>query len=376
MIRLTLAIAGLAAAGANADIAPEPLGVVESLPESYPPHWIIVQDGSFFHMSDGKFIVLDVSSDDAAARYKGMFNGSFIPQLTVATKRPEFYVAETFHSRGNRGERTDVLTFYDKRSLAPQAEVIIPPKRASSIPTHYHVQLTDDEEFVLIYNFSPAQSVSVVNAETRSFAGEVPVPGCALAFPMQGRAFASLCGDGKMLRVRLDDSGAVESAERTEAFFDAENDPLMEKPAIIDGVGYFPTFLGSIVPVDLSGDMPRPQSPWSLVDGEDGDWRPGGIAVAGSDANGRLYVLMHPGGYDGSHKDPGTEVWVFDVDRQQRVGRIELATPAITIGLTAADEPLLVATNINLTLDVYAVAGGEHLRTIADFGQETPFLFH
>ena len=55
-------------------LQPEPTGVIETLPADYPNHWIIVQDASFFHMSDGKFIVVDAESDDFAGRVKGMFN--------------------------------------------------------------------------------------------------------------------------------------------------------------------------------------------------------------------------------------------------------------------------------------------------------------
>ena len=366
----------LFSAAAAADIQPEPLGRVNELPATYPPHWIVVQDGSFFHMSDGKFMVIDADSDDPAGRFKGMFNGSFIAQFTQPRTKPEFYIVETFHSRGNRGERTDVLTIYDKRSLAPIGEVVIPAKRASGMPTKYHVQLIDDEKLAVVYNFTPATSVSVVDIESREFLSEVPIPGCALVYPMAGRAFASICGDGSLLRVQLDESGQQVSAERTASFFDVDDDPLMEKPAIIDGIAYFPSFLGNVTPVDLNGPMPVPAESWSLVGPGDEGWRPGGIALAGSDAKGQLYVMMHPDGYDGSHKDPGVEVWVFDPQSKERVNRIELQLPAITMGLTMDDEPLLMTTNINLEVDIYDATDGRYLRTIGNFGQETAFLLH
>lgn len=361
---------------AFADIQPEPLGRIQTLPDPYPPHWIIAADASFFHMSDAKFIVLDADSDDPASRYKGMINGTFIPVMYLSASRPEIYVVESFRSRGHRGERTDVLTIYDKTTLAPIAEVVIPAKRVSGMPTKYYLQLVDNEKIALIYNFTPATSVTVVDLEAREFLGEIPIPGCSLVYPMAGRAFASLCGDGKLLTVQLDENGAQVSATRTGKFFDADNDPLMEKPAIIDGMAYFPTFLGNVVPVDLNGSMPIVGESWSLVDGVEGGWRPGGIVLAQGNANGHLYVLMHPNGHDGTHKDPGTEVWVFDPDSKQRVDRIELATPAITMGMTNDEEALLVTTNINLEIDVYNANSGEHLRTIGNFGQETVFVFH
>ena len=356
------------------------MGVVQKLPETYPPHWILVQDASFFHASDGKFILIDADSDDPAARYKGMFNGSFVAQFVASRTRPEMYIVETYHSRNNRGDRTDVLTVYDKANLAPVAEVVIPSKRAISLPTNYHVQLIDNEALAVVYNFTPATSVSVIDVENRKFVSEIPIPGCALVFPMAGRAFASLCGDGSMLRVEIAEDGTQASAERTKPFFDADNDPLTEKPAIIDGVAYFPTFLGNVVPVDLNGSMPVAAKPWSLTEGIDGGidggWRPGGISLSGSDARGRLYVLMHPEGYDGSHKDPGTEVWVFDAKAGKLLKRISLAVPALTLGLTNDYDPLMVTTNVNLEVDVYDADEGTHQRTIGNFGQETPFLLH
>lgn len=361
---------------AFAEIQPETMGVIRTLPETYPPHWIIVQDSAFFHMSDGKFIVIDADSDDSAARFKGFLNASFIAQFHQAKTKPELYVVETFHSRGNRGVRTDVLTIFDKSTLTPTGEVVVPAKRVSGMPTDYHLQLVDDERIALIYNFTPATSVSVVDIEAREFLGEIPIPGCALVYPMAGRAFASLCADGSMLSVQIDDEGGQGSSHRTEPFFDADSDPLMEKATIIDGVGYFPTFLGDVYPVDLNGSKPDIGKPWSLVGEEEGDWRPGGLQLTGSDADGRLYVLMHPQGYDGSHKDPGVEVWIYDTKKKRRVQRIELAAPAISVAVTRDEDALLVATNINLEIDVYSVLSGEHLRTIGDFGQETPFMLH
>ena len=207
---------------AVAEIAPEKLNVIETLPESYPADWIIAQDGSFFHMQNGKFIVLDAGSDDPIGRFKGFFNGSFIAQFYQSKNKPLMYIAETFHARGTRGERTDVLTVYDKANLAPVGEVVLPPKRASEMPTNYNVQMVDDEKLVLIYNFTPAQSVSVVDAEKLEFLGEIPIPGCALVYPMAGRAFASLCGDGTMMSVQLDAEGKQLASGRTSQFFDAD----------------------------------------------------------------------------------------------------------------------------------------------------------
>ncbi len=373
---LPLAVALVLANSAAAQFEPDPLGLTRELPAVYPQSWIIAQDASFFHPNDGKFIVLDAADDSQHGRYKGMFNGSFVAQLAIAESRPEMYVVETFHSRGHRGERTDVLTFYDKRSLAPVGEVVLPPKRALTLPIKFSLQLVDEERLGLVFNLTPATSVSVVELERREFLGEVPIPGCAMIFPTGQRGFSSLCADGAMLTVHLDAQGAVLSTERSETFFDAQADAVFEKPAMHGRMAHFPTFLGNLISVDLSGDSPVIASPWALANGVEGGWRPGGVQPAEADSAGQVYMLMHPGGAEGTHKDPGSEVWVFDPEARQLSARIALRLPAISIELTRGESPLLVATNINLNLDVYDAGSGNHLRTLADFGQETPLVLH
>ena len=365
----------LLAGSANADIKPEPLGVIEALPESWPAHWIIAQDGSFFHMSNGKFIVLDAGSDDQHERYKGMFNGSFIAQFYQGTASPHLYIVESYHSRGNRGDRTDVLTIYDKANLSPVAEVVIPPKRSSNMPTNFNLQLIDNDKIALVYNFTPAQSVSVIDIEKREFVGEVPIPGCALVYPMAGRSFASLCGDGTMYSVALDADGKQASSYRTGKFFEPDEHPVMEKAAVYKNTIYFPTFFGDIVSVDVSGDKPVVKDRWSLVEGVEGGWRPGGISVIAVDSRGNLFVMMHPDGTDGSHKSPGFEIWVADPKSRKVLRRMAMTTPVLSIDVTRDDE-LLVGTTVEMNIDVYNANTGELLRTLSDFGQETPFLLH
>lgn len=370
------AAALLLSASAAAQVTPDPMGKTFELPALYPASWIIAQDASFFHPNDGKFIVLDAADDGQHSRYKGMFNGSFVAQMAIAETRPEMYVVETFHSRGHRGVRTDVLTFYDKRTLAPGGEVVLPPKRALVLPIRHAVQLVDNERLAVIFNLTPATSVSVVDVEQRSFLGEVPIPGCSMVYPTGARGFSSLCADGAMLTVHLDEAGLPVSTERTAPFFDVDADALFEKPAIREGVAWFPTFLGNVVRIDLSGDTPQVGPSWSLTDGVEGGWRPGGSQPTAIDSAGRLYVLMHPAGAEGTHKDPGAEVWVFDPAQKTRLARIPMRLPAISIEVTRGEQPLLVASNINMNIDVYGADDGGFQRTLADFGQETPLALH
>ena len=137
-----------------------------------------------------------------------------------------------------------------------------------------------------------------------------------------------------------------------------------------------PCVIANVTTVDVTGRTPAVGESGSMVGDEEGGWRAGGLQLAGVDSNGRLYVLMHPEGGDGTHKEPGVEVWVFDTESKRRTRRIELRLPAISIALTRDDNPLLVATNIDLEIDVYDANEGTYLRTLENFGQETPFILH
>ncbi len=359
-------------------LAPEKTGLSLTLPAKYPGHWVIAHDASFFHMSDGKFVVLDPLEDRQPEQFKGMFNGANIAAFAQAGSRPEMYVAETFYSRGNRGERTDVLTIYDTASLSPIDEVILPGgKRSSHMPQKHALQLIDHERFALVYNFTPASSVTVVNLVSREVVNEVPIPGCALIYPTGKRGFSSWCNDGTMMSVQLDEQGAVTSTSRTGQVFDPVKNPFFEKPAIHGNMAWFPSFAGEIQAMDLSGAGASPGERWWLTGPEEREagWRPGGWQFVDADAQGRLYILMHPSGAEGSHKDPGTEVWVYDPETRERIRRIELRTPGISLMVTATEQPAMLVTSIEMGVDVYDPEKAAYLRTLS-FAQETPFVIH
>ena len=83
---------------------------------------------------------------------------------------------------------------------------------------------------------------------------------------------------------------------------------------------------------------------------------------------GRLYSLMHVGG-EYTHKDPGTEVWVYDLAGKRRVQRIALKDPATSIAVTRDAKPLLFSIFIGAQkVDVYEPAAGKLLRTIGEIG--------
>ena len=360
---------------AQAEFVPEAVGRTESLPAQYPAHWVMIHDFSFFHMLEGKVIVTDPLASDVGSQYKGTITASFTAAYTRSGARNEHYVAETFYSRGGRGgERTDVVSVYDPATLEVTAEIAIPPKRITGMPKDTMVGLIGADRFLGVYNFTPSQSVTIVDLEKRAFVGEVATPGCGFVLPNGERSFTSICANGSMLTSHLDADGELQGTSKTEVLFDAQDDPIFEGPAITGGVAYFPTFTGQILPIDVRGDEVAAGDTWSLTANDEKNWRPGGIRPAIADRSGAGYFLMHPHGAEGTHKDGGSEVWVYDLANGQRTGRIVLTNWGITLGTSGiGDDKLLFVTNTDMAVDVYTLPSGDFVHTLS-VGGATPFM--
>jgi methylamine dehydrogenase heavy chain len=379
---------------AQAQLPIETLGHTESLSEPPQAHWVWASDPMLRRMA-----LVDLDRGEML----GMINGGWgITSALFSRERPEIYVPETHYSRGSRGERTDVLTFYDTTSLAPTGEVVLPAKRAINALPSANAALSDDDRFVAVFNMTPATSLSIVDVEQRRFVEEIQTPGCSLAYAAGKRRFAMLCGNGAMLLVTLGPDGHALGKLRSDPFFQPREDPVTEKAVRWGDTWIFVSFEGLAHPVDLSGNEPRFEEPWPLLDDDDraDSWRVGGmqhLAVHGP--RNRLYSLVHRGG-SGTHKDPGTELWIYDLSTRQRVQRIELRSAGFTfmgvplefgqrwiwpfnrlhgwlidtfaaglgigeIVVTRDDRPLLVTgANFSGSLAVYDGVSGEFLRRI------------
>ncbi len=362
---------------AVADLEPEPIGRIETLPAQYPDHWMMVHDVSFFHMFEGEVLVVDPLATTMGEQYKGMLTASFIASYEQSAKRNEHYVAETFYSRGSRGgERTDVVTIWDKETLKVSGEIIVPPKRISGMPKDITTAMTPDERFMLIYNFTPGQSISVVDMEKRVFVEEVSTPGCGFVLPNGKRSFTSICSNGTLLTTHLDRNGKATGSEKSAVVIDANDDPVFEGAAMSGGVAYFPTFQGRILPIDMSGKNIEPQDTWWLTDESERNWRPGGMKPYATDSEGLGYFLMNPEGGEGTHKDGGAEVWVYNLAEQKRLGRIKLQSWGLALGSSGSgDGRLLSVLNPDMQLEIYRIPDGEFVHTLS-IAPQTPFMVY
>jgi len=167
-----------------------------------------------------------------------------------------------------------------------------------------------------------------------------------LVIPSGPNRVSSICESGRLLTVTLDADGHEASRAMSKPFFDADTDPIF-----VQGVptteGYlFVSFLGQVHEVDFTGSQPVFRKAWSIMNAADTreHWRPGGQTVAALHRGlGRLYVPMHRGG-EGSHKQAGTEIWVFDMKTHERIARWPLAAqkidPVVAIQVSQDAEPI------------------------------------
>jgi methylamine dehydrogenase heavy chain len=383
----------LCAAAAPAQVPPERVGQVAALPAEMGAHWVWASDS-----------VLNRSAlfDADSGRMLGMVNGGVgVSPLRphVSRTRGEVYVVETVYSRGHRGERTDLITIYDAVTLAVKGEVVIPPRRADNGNGVGLAALLDGDRFLVVFNQNPGMSVSVVDLDSRSFAGEIQTGGCALVLPAGEQRFGMLCGDGSALAVTLDGAGRELRRSRSAVFFDATKDPLTEKGVrSLDGSWLFASFEGFLHRIDFGVDPPRQASIPLFTDAELAQgWRIGGMQhLAFHAASRELYSIVHQG-EAGSHKDAGPEVWVYQlgegVVRRIEVGNLTVAflRPRIgieaggaadwllsralpnpgadSIAVTQDDEPLLfVGERESGAVGVYDARTGEHLRDLEETG--------
>lgn len=349
----------------------EPIPTVAELPERYPDSWIFVHDLHFNSLIDGRAAIVDVAAENN--HLHGQVPVAQFGSILPSTTRGEIYVGETFFSRGTRGERTDVITIWDTKTLTPKDEIVLPGgKRGLFVTLRNALQLTNDDKWALVFNFTPGSSVTVVDLDGRKILSDIDLPGCSLVYPTGPRGFTSLCGDGTMTSIALDAVGRAGSTVTSKAFNSIDDDPLFMTPAMVGRTGWFVSFKGNLRAIDFTGAAAKDLGGFAIPKqaGGEPEWRPGGWQVISADRDGLLYVLMNPKGGEGSHKDGGTEAWVVDPKAKTLVRRIPLRNHSISIEATRQEKPLLVASRPDGSLDIYDAATGAFVRTIVDVAHD------
>ncbi|MEM6709314.1 MAG: amine dehydrogenase large subunit [Pseudomonadota bacterium] len=325
--------------------------VVGSVVEADTPddHWVAVRGRYTSYLVDG-----DEGTVEGTLTLS-MFTPAIRPHLSAG----KYYAYGSYYSRTFYGERTDLVTTYDAKTLAPIGEIEIPPKSAG-IGHDGMIGLIDDR-FVGVWNITPGMSVSIVDVTTEQFVGELSTPGCAAVYPMTG-GFLMPCGDGTLQFIGLDEAGKETKRLRSDAFFNVEEDPVFDYAVPTAGGWLFMSFNGQVFEATMDGDTINVSEPWSILPedddpSDDEGWRIGGRQpFAYNAANNMLVTLMHNGGGQETFEDGGTEVWAFSVDSKRRGYKIELGeeTKGASVQLTKdADPLLLVAPSGHETLRIY-----------------------
>ncbi len=292
------------------------VGRTETLPAVAEPDWTLI-GASLVDVRDDEFLGL-------AGITPGFVGNAF----TFTPEKRSLITVETFYARGNRGERTDTVTFMDTSTLAVSDEIVIPPKRALMTSLDGALALTDAGRFLAVFNLTPASSISIVDVEGRELVGEITTPGCSLVYPAGERRYVMLCANGGLLTVTLDAEGNELSKVRKEGFFDAAADPVTEAAVRYGDEWLFVSFDGIVHPLDVSGDEPVFGDTWSLLSEADraDDWRiAGNQHLAVDERSGRLFSLVRQS--DEPLDDPGvvdgTKIWVYDLAARTRIARWE-----------------------------------------------------
>jgi len=316
--------------------------------------------------------------DGDEADMVGMISAGQLPNMVLSADRNRLSVLETYWSRGTRGDRADVVTVYDTASLSPQGEVVLPEGRVLTTTKKWDAAETPDGRYILSYNMTPAMTVSIVDMQAMKYVGEIETPSCALIFPSAPTRFSMLCADGSMLTANFDASGNAQTIQSM-PFFDVEQDPVFDHPAFDGGkkLAYFISYEGTVYPVDLNGETPGFGKPWSLLSDADKSkkWRPGGWQpFAVHSKSNRLFVMMHQGDR-WTHKQPGAEVWVFNLETMKLIKRISLEQPAMSLTVSLDDEPQLYTISEEGTLDIWDARTYEHEDSVEELG-DTPLVLY
>jgi len=317
---------------------------VEHLPPRS-PHWVYVYDEVFDNEIDARVYLFDGDS----YRRLGQIGAGFYTSLNLSPDGATTAVATTYFARGSRGARTDVVEFTDNTTLTVTHEILLPAKRALTAPGLFNLAYSADAHFLYAAYMTPAASFGVLDPAAGKVLGEVDTAGCVLVIPSGRYQVSSICESGRLLTVTLDAQGHELARAMSEPFFDADKDPVFVQGIPSTRGDVFLSFLGEVHEIDFSGAQPQLAAPWSLVSAAEkgAHWRPGAYQVGAIHRElGRLYVPMHEGG-EGTHKDGGTEIWVYDLASHRRLARWPLKghglSRVIAVQVSQDPAPILFA---------------------------------
>ena len=185
------------------------------------PHRVFVVDEAFENEIDAR---VDLFDGDTYRRL-GQIDAGFNPGFNLSPDAKTSVVATTYFSRGSRGTRTDVVEFTDNSNLTTTHEIVLPSKRAMTLPTYFNIAYSADAHFVYVSYITPAASFGVLDPVKGTVLGEIDTAGCVLVIPSGPNRVSSICESGRLLTVTLDAHGHEASRSMSEPFFNPDQDP-------------------------------------------------------------------------------------------------------------------------------------------------------
>jgi len=341
------------------------VGTVATIGET-DDHWFSVRGRDTAYLIDG----------DAGELKGTLILSKFSPAIRPHMSQNTIYSYGSYYSRNYYGDREDVVLIFDASTTKPIGEIPLPPKSAGI--GHSGMIALLKEEFLGVWNINPATSFSVTNVKTRQFVTEIATPGCAMIYPTQD-GYIMPCTDGTVQYIELTAEGFEAERTRSEVFFNAMVDPILDYSVPTADGWMFMSMDGLIFEVTVSNGRVMVTEPWSvnpITNGEldvngvarlnDDDWRIGGRqAFAYNAETGYLMTVMHKGGGQETFEDAGTEIWAFNTKTQRRGYRLEAdgSDTFSSVQLTPDAEPLMVVSGDG-GIRIYNAASGKLLREL------------
>jgi methylamine dehydrogenase heavy chain len=185
---------------------PPPLPAEHLTVTTLPPntaHRIYVVDEAFLNEIDSRVHVFDGDT----YRRLGQIDAGFSPGFNLSPDGKTSLVGTTYFSRGSRGTRTDVVEFTDNATLTVTHEIVLPSKRAMTLPTYFNLSFSADSHFVYVSYVTPAASFGVLDPAKNTVIDEIDTAGCVLVIASGANRVSSICENGKLLTVTLDAQG-------------------------------------------------------------------------------------------------------------------------------------------------------------------------
>ena len=319
-------------------------------------------------LSKGASQIHVYGQDDLA--YKGQVSLGLNSQFIPSTDGKKLYAFSHYMERYTYGDIETVLQVFDVNTLSVEREIIIPNKAVKANGMNQLIAASHDEKYLFIQNATPATSVTVIELEPGKVHTEIPTPGCYGIMPARDSyRFSSLCGGGEVKTFAL--SGDGYEVTTSEQIFDVDTDALyLHSQRRKTGELIMTSFNGNLYLLDDTGTRVTLTDKISVTEGIEGNWAPGGYGVtAYNAANDVVFMIMHSGAHEGSHKNASEEIWAYSLASKKLIGRYP-AKGLVAIDVTQDENPVVYGVNENeKTVDQYSSdkgLAGTYTKTASD----------